>query len=182
VTLQPSHRSKARLERPVVGLERIVRMGLRAAEGRRERLIEDARARPVPAVVTSWVRPEGASLRAGGAGSYERGALWAKADILRWAKGYRGGAKHRVTQPYAGRGCRARNLGSRPRSFFEFARPAPPRQPRWGSQTVHRARHLFGEHCLATPAPMSYLSRSQEGSITHQGTDSGFGPANGARG
>jgi hypothetical protein len=134
------------------------------------------------AVVTSWVRPEGASLRAGGAGSYERGALWAKADILRWAKGYRGGAKHRVTQPYAGRGCRARNLGSRPRSFFEFARPAPPRQPRWGSQTVHRARHLFGEHCLATPAPMSYLSRSQEGSITHQGTDSGFGPANGARG
>jgi hypothetical protein len=27
------------------------------------------------------------------AGSYERGALWAKVDVLRWAKGYRGGAK-----------------------------------------------------------------------------------------
>jgi hypothetical protein len=43
------------------------------------------------------------------------------------------------------------------RSFFEFARPAPPRQPRWGSQTVHRARHLFREHCGATPAPMAHL-------------------------
>ena len=43
VTLQPSDRSAKRLERRVVGLERIVRMGLRAVEGRRERLIEDAR-------------------------------------------------------------------------------------------------------------------------------------------
>jgi hypothetical protein len=48
VTLQPSHRAEARLETPVVGLERIVRMGLRAVEGRREQLIEDARVDPVP--------------------------------------------------------------------------------------------------------------------------------------
>ena len=48
VTLQPSHRSEARLETPVVGLERIVRMGLRAVEGRREQLIEDSRVDPVP--------------------------------------------------------------------------------------------------------------------------------------
>ncbi len=34
VTLQPSHRSKAGLETPVGGLERIVRIGLRAVEGR----------------------------------------------------------------------------------------------------------------------------------------------------
>jgi hypothetical protein len=47
VTLPPSHRSKARLETPVVSLERIVRMGLRAVEGRREQLIEDARVDPV---------------------------------------------------------------------------------------------------------------------------------------
>jgi hypothetical protein len=48
VTLQPSHRSKARLETPVVGLQRIVRMGLRAVEGRREQLIQDARVDAVP--------------------------------------------------------------------------------------------------------------------------------------
>ncbi len=48
VTLQPSHRSEAGLETPVVGLERIVRMGLRAVERRREQLIEDARVDPVP--------------------------------------------------------------------------------------------------------------------------------------
>ena len=43
VTLQPSHRSEARLETPVVGLERIVRVGLRVVEGRREQLVKDAR-------------------------------------------------------------------------------------------------------------------------------------------
>jgi hypothetical protein len=43
VTLQPSHRSEAGLETPVVGLERIVRVGLRIVEGRREQLIKDAR-------------------------------------------------------------------------------------------------------------------------------------------
>src|SRR6266545_5007151 len=43
VTFQPSHWSKALLETPVVGLERIVRMGLRVVEGRQEQLIEDAR-------------------------------------------------------------------------------------------------------------------------------------------
>jgi hypothetical protein len=48
VTLQPSHRSEARLETPVVGLERIVRMGLRAVEGRREQLTQDSRVDPVP--------------------------------------------------------------------------------------------------------------------------------------
>jgi hypothetical protein len=48
VTLQPSHRSEAGLETPVVGLERIVRMGLRVVEGGREQLIEDAWVDPVP--------------------------------------------------------------------------------------------------------------------------------------
>ncbi len=48
VTLQPSHRSQVRLETPVVGLERIVRMGLRTVKGRPEQLIEDARVDPVP--------------------------------------------------------------------------------------------------------------------------------------
>jgi hypothetical protein len=48
VTLQPSHRSRARLETPLVGLQRIVRTGLRAVEGRREQLIEDPRVDPVP--------------------------------------------------------------------------------------------------------------------------------------
>ncbi len=33
ITLQPSHRSEARLETPVVGLERIVRVDLRVVEG-----------------------------------------------------------------------------------------------------------------------------------------------------
>src|SRR6266545_2642178 len=48
VTLQPSHRSKARLETPVVGLQRIVRMGHRAVEGGREQLIQDARVDAAP--------------------------------------------------------------------------------------------------------------------------------------
>jgi hypothetical protein len=48
VTLQPSHRSEARLQTPVVGLERIVRVGLRAVKGRREQLTQDARVDPVP--------------------------------------------------------------------------------------------------------------------------------------
>jgi hypothetical protein len=48
VTLQPSHRSKAGLETPVVGLERIVGVALRVVEGGREQLIEDARVDPVP--------------------------------------------------------------------------------------------------------------------------------------
>ena len=48
VTLQPSHRSEARLETPVVGLQRIVRVGLRVVEGRREQLTQDARVDPVP--------------------------------------------------------------------------------------------------------------------------------------
>jgi hypothetical protein len=48
VTFQPSHRSKARLETLLVGLQRIVRIGLRAVEGRREQLTQDARVDPVP--------------------------------------------------------------------------------------------------------------------------------------
>jgi hypothetical protein len=48
VTLQPSHRSKAGLETPVVGLEWIVRVGLRVVKGRREQLIENARVGSVP--------------------------------------------------------------------------------------------------------------------------------------
>jgi hypothetical protein len=48
VTLQPSHRSKAGLETPVVGLQRIVRVDLGVVEGRREQLTQDARVDPVP--------------------------------------------------------------------------------------------------------------------------------------
>jgi hypothetical protein len=48
VTLQPSHRSKAGLETPVIGLERIVRVGFCVVEGRREQLTQDARVDPVP--------------------------------------------------------------------------------------------------------------------------------------
>jgi hypothetical protein len=53
ITLQPSHRSEARLERPVVGLERIVGVDLRVVEGGREQLIEDAWVDPYRSVVTS---------------------------------------------------------------------------------------------------------------------------------
>jgi hypothetical protein len=48
VTLQPSHRSEAGLETPVVGLERIVRMDRRVVEGGREQLTQDAWVDPVP--------------------------------------------------------------------------------------------------------------------------------------
>ena len=61
---------------------------------------------------------------------------------------------------YASAGaCRAqkRRIGAVTRAFFEFARPAPPQRSRWGIQTVHRARHLFPEHCQATPDPMAHL-------------------------
>jgi hypothetical protein len=37
-----------------------------------------------------------------------------------------------------GTGVGHKNLGAVTRSFFEFARPAPPPRPRWGIQTVHR--------------------------------------------
>jgi hypothetical protein len=42
------------------------------------------------------------------------------------------------------------------RSFFEFARPAAPPRHDGGIQTVHQARHLFREHCLAIPPPMAH--------------------------
>jgi hypothetical protein len=42
------------------------------------------------------------------------------------------------------------------RSFFEFARPAAPPRHDGGIQTVHQARHLFREHCLAIPRPMAH--------------------------
>jgi hypothetical protein len=32
-----------------------------------------------------------------------------------------------------------------------------------GSQTVYRRRHLFCEHCLATPAPMFHLQMAAGG-------------------
>jgi len=68
------------------------------------------------------------------------------------------------------------------RSFFELPRPASPPRPRWGIQTVHRARHLFREQQPATPAPMSHLP-SQERSLSHQGKQSpGSDQPNRARG
>jgi hypothetical protein len=42
------------------------------------------------------------------------------------------------------------------RSLFELARPTAPPRPRWGIGTVHPARHLFREHCRATPEPMAH--------------------------
>src|SRR6266511_3408058 len=48
ITLQPSHRSEAGLETPVVGLQRIVGVDLRVEEGGREQLIKDAWVDPVP--------------------------------------------------------------------------------------------------------------------------------------
>jgi hypothetical protein len=55
--------------------------------------------------------------------------------------------------------CRAQKtrIGPVTRSFFDFARPAWPPRPRWGIQPVHRARHLFREHCQAILEPMSHL-------------------------
>jgi hypothetical protein len=58
-------------------------------------------------------------------------------------------------------------IGRVTRSFFEFARPAAPRRPRWGIQTVQRARHLFRQHCLATPDTMVHLRMAAEES--HRG-------------
>jgi len=48
VALQPSHRSKSGLQASVVGLERVVGVGLRVMEGRRQQLIEDPGIDPVP--------------------------------------------------------------------------------------------------------------------------------------
>jgi hypothetical protein len=48
------------------------------------------------------------------------------------------------------------------RTFFEFARLARPRRPRRGIHTVQWARHLFREHCLATPDPMVHLRMAAE--------------------
>ena len=48
ISFQPSHRSKPGLQAPVVGLERVVGVGLRVMEGRREQLIEDPSVDPVP--------------------------------------------------------------------------------------------------------------------------------------
>ncbi len=48
VSLQSSHRSKPGLQAPVVGLERVVGVGLRVMEGRRQQLIEDPGVDPVP--------------------------------------------------------------------------------------------------------------------------------------
>jgi hypothetical protein len=66
--------------------------------------------------------------------------------------------------------CRAQEprIGPVTRSFFEFARPAAPPRRRRGILTVHRARHLFPEHCLATPAPC-LTSGLREGSFSHHG-------------
>ncbi len=48
ISLQPAHGPEPCLEAPVVVLERIVGMDLRAIEGLRQQLIEDARVDPVP--------------------------------------------------------------------------------------------------------------------------------------
>jgi hypothetical protein len=48
--------------------------------------------------------------------------------------------------------------------FRRVARPASPPRPRCGIWTVHWARHLFREHCRATPDPMAHL-RTAGGSV-----------------
>jgi hypothetical protein len=74
--------------------------------------------------------------------------------------------------------CRAQKPQIRPvtRSFFELARPAPARRPRWGIQTVHRATHLFPEHCLDTGPHVSSPDRRSDPSAI-MGTVPGSGPA-----
>jgi hypothetical protein len=54
-------------------------------------------------------------------------------------------------------------------SPFEFARPAPPRQPRWGSRTVHRARHLFCERCRAKSRTMAHTGEISSSSDSGPG-------------
>ncbi len=68
------------------------------------------------------------------------------------------------------------------RSFFEFARLARPRRPRRGIQAVQWTRHLFREHCRATPAPMSHLRIAGGIHQPSMGTVPGSGPAERARG
>jgi hypothetical protein len=48
VRLKPSHRSKASLEAPMVGLQEVVRVGLCVVEGSRQQLVEDPGVDPVP--------------------------------------------------------------------------------------------------------------------------------------
>jgi hypothetical protein len=50
-----------------------------------------------------------------------------------------------------------RNLGIGPvtRSFFEFRSTCSASAAHDGIQAVHGARHLFPEHCRATPNPMA---------------------------
>jgi hypothetical protein len=63
--------------------------------------------------------------------------------------------------------CRAQKPQIEPvtRSFFEFARPAQPRRPRWGIQGRPPGRHLFSQHCRAIPDPMARV-RMAGGAIT----------------
>jgi hypothetical protein len=48
VSLQSSHRSQARLQTSMIGLEPVVRMDSGVMEGGREQLVEDAGIGPVP--------------------------------------------------------------------------------------------------------------------------------------
>jgi hypothetical protein len=44
-------------------------------------------------------------------------------------------------------------------AYMLFIFPTGSLRPRWGIGTVHPARHLFREHCRATPNPMVHLRR-----------------------
>jgi hypothetical protein len=71
--------------------------------------------------------------------------------------------------------CRAQKprIGPVTRSFFEFDRSAPPRRPRWGMGTVHRARHLFRKHRLGdtgahVPCPDAWNASLHDGRTAGQ--------------
>jgi hypothetical protein len=85
-------------------------------------------------------------------------------DLARETRGPVG--RERVTP----RACRAQKprIGAVNRSFFEFARPAPPRRPRWRSR-LSTGRDTCFVNIVWPHRPPSLASRSQEGSIRHHG-------------
>jgi hypothetical protein len=73
--------------------------------------------------------------------------------------------------PAASATCRAQipRIGPVTRSFFELARPVPPRWPRWGIRTVYRGRDTCFVNIVRRHRPLCLTSGSQEGSLSHHG-------------
>jgi hypothetical protein len=57
-------------------------------------------------------------------------------------------------------------IGRMTRSFFEFARPAPPPRPRWGSR-LPTGRDTCFVNIVRRHRPLCLTSGSQQGSISH---------------